>query len=404
MNWNSSEGAKVRVLVFPRDLELGGSSINAIDLAAAVRLYDHEPVIFSSPGPLEERLAELDLAFEPVQLPTSPRPSPRVIRSLAAAIRRHRIDLVHTYEYWPCVEALYGSALLSGRPVLSTIMSMDLPSYLPRSIPLTLGTRDLVRDAEQMRAAAAYLLEPPIDTKFDNSSIDSGALAAGELTVVIVSRIASLMKQEGIERAIDAVGSLGRSRQISLLVVGDGSAMDVIQERAARVNESLGRNVIVVTGAMNDPRPAYSAADIVVGMGSSVLRGMAFGKPAIVVGEQGFTLPVTPDTMATFDRTGFYGVGGGRPPAPEDPLVGHLTQLADDPDRRRELGEFGRKLVQERYSLDTLAAALDQIYRETTRSLPSLATRATDGLLTGVRVVRHKAAGRGLVRPARRGT
>lgn len=394
----------MRILVFPRDLELGGSSINAIDLAAAVRLYDHEPVIFSSPGPLEDRLAELDLIFEPVQLPTSPRPSPRVIRSLAAAIRRHRIDLVHTYEYWPCVEALYGSALLSGRPVLSTIMSMDLPSYLPRSIPLTLGTRDLIRSAERMRTAAAFLLEPPIDTQLDHPGIDAGWLSAGVLTVVIVSRVAASMKQEGIERTIDAVGDLGRRQEIRLLVVGDGSAMGAIQQTAARINQSLGREVVVMTGAMNDPRPAYSAADIVVGMGSSVLRGMAFGKPAIVVGEQGFTLPVTPETMPTFERTGFYGIDAGRLPEAEDPLSGYLAQLADNPGRRRELGEFGRKLVHERYSLDTMARALDRIYRETRQSAPSLARRATDGFLTGARVARHKAAGRGLLRQARRRT
>lgn len=387
----------MRILVFPRDLELGGSSINAIDLAAAVRLYDYEPVIFSSPGPLEDRLAELDLAFEPVRLPTSPRPSPQVIRSLAAAIRRHRIDLVHTYEYWPCVEALYGSALLSGKSVLSTIMSMDLPSYLPRSIPLTVGTRDLIRAAEQMRAAAAFLVEPPIDTQLDHPGIDPSDLSADVLTVVLVSRVAISMKQEGIERTIDAVGSIGRSREIRLLVVGDGSAMSAIQARAARVNESLGQEVVVMTGAMHDPRPAYSAADIVVGMGSSVLRGMAFGKPAIVVGERGFTLPVTPETMDTFDRTGFYGIGEGRLPAGEDPLADHLGELADNPGRRHELGEFGRKLVQQRYSLDAIAAALDRIYLEVARSVPSLRRRATDGLLTGVRVARHKAADRGLL-------
>jgi glycosyltransferase involved in cell wall biosynthesis len=302
------------------------------------------------------------------------------------------------------VEALYGSALFSGKPVLSTIMSMDLPSYLPRSIPLTLGTRDLVRGAEQMRAAAAFLLEPPINTQLDHPGIDAGRLSADVLTVVIVSRVAASMKQEGIERTIDAVGGIGHRSEIRLLVVGDGSAMGAIQERAARVNESLGREVVVMTGAMNDPRPAYSAADIVVGMGSSVLRGMAFGKPAIVVGERGFTLPVTPDTMATFDRTGFYGIGVGRLPAREDPLASHLGELADNPSRRHQLGEFGRKLVQERYSLDTMAEALDRIYRETGRSVPSLARRATDGFLTGMRVARHKAADRGLPRPARRGT
>lgn len=392
----------MRILVFPRDLELGGSSINAIDLAAAVRKYGHETVIISNPGPLEERLVALDLPYELTELPTSPRPAPKVIRALRRAVRRHGIDLIHTYEYWPCVEAFY-SQLVGGRPVLGTILSMKIPEYLPESVPITAGTRDLVDAASAARAAPAYLIEPPIDTSLDHPGIetaefvDGHGLPRGEVTVAIVSRIARNMKQESIERAIDAVARLAASRPIHLLVVGDGSAMGEIRERANRRNAAAGRRVIVVTGAMPDPRPAYAAADIVLGMGSSILRGMAIGKPAIVVGEQGFTMPVTPATMDVFVRTGFYGIGAGRPDPDDDPLPELIAALADDPNQRQTLGDFGSSLVQERYSLDAAAARLDEIYADVAASPPRLARRVADATATAVRIVRHKASDRGLL-------
>ena len=392
----------MRILVFPRDLELGGSSINAIDLAAAVRKYGHEPVLFSSPGPLEDRLTALDLPYELTHLPTSPRPSPRVIRGLRAAVRRHDIDLIHTYEYWPCVEAFYAQ-VVGGRAVLGTILSMDVPAYLPRSVPLTAGTRDLVVQAMARRRAPTHLLEPPIDTSQDHPGIDTTPfvdefdLGSDTISVAIVSRIARNMKQESIERAIDAVSRLAATRPIRLLVVGDGSAMAEVVARANARNAVAGRRVIVVTGALADPGPAYAAADIVLGMGSSVLRGMAIGKPAIVVGEQGFTLPVTPETMAVFDRTGFYGIGTGRPPPDDDPLTEHIAALADDAGERQARGVFGRSLVQERYSLEAAAARLDRIYADVMSSAPGVGRRVADAATTSGRIVRHKARDRGLL-------
>jgi glycosyltransferase involved in cell wall biosynthesis len=402
----------MRVLIFPRDLELGGSSINAIDLAAAVREHGHDTMVFANRGPLEQRVTALGLPFQPAEVPQAPRPSLHVMRALAAAVRRHRIDLVHTYEYWPCVEAFCGPGLLLGRPVLATILSMELPSYLPRSVPVAVGTRDLVDTAERSGQASAYLIEPPVDTAADRPGLDTSGFAAAfglaheaspgpddpVLTVAIVSRVATQMKQESIERAMDAVALLAPSRAVRLLVVGDGSAMADVSGRAAAINDRIGKRAVVLTGALVDPRPAYAFADIVVGMGSSVLRGMAFAKPAVVVGERGFSMPVTPENMAVFDRTGFYGVDGGRPAVEEDPLVDQLRQLVDDAPRRRRLGEFGLETVRQRYSLPAAAARLDRAYRQTVADRPGAGRRAQDALWTAARIVRHKAAGRGLLR------
>jgi hypothetical protein len=62
---------------------------------------------------------------------------------------------------------------------------------------------------------------------------------------------------------------------------------------------------------MQDPRAAYSAADVVIGMGSSALRGMAFEKPTIVVGAQGFCDTFDPLRATHFERDGLYGQGLG---------------------------------------------------------------------------------------------
>ena len=399
----------MRVLVYPRDLELGGSSINAIDLAAAIRDHGHDAMVLARPGPLAERVAASGVPLVTVPVPDRPRPSPVAVRALRDAVRRHRIDLVHTYEFWTCVEAFYAAGVLGGGvPVLGTVMSMELADFLPRTVPLTVGFLDLLEEARTRRRGPVHLLEPPVDTAIDRPGVDTSVLAERHgidrslLTVVIVSRAAVVMKQEGIERAIDAVAALAPTVPVRLLVVGGGSALPAIEARAASVNEKLGRPAVVLTGPMSDPRPAYQAADVVVGMGSSVLRAMAFGKPAVVVGVDGFSLPVTPETLPTFDRTGFYGVGTGRPLPGDDPLPGQLAPLLLDEGRRSALGEWGHRLVQERFSLEVAAKNLDRIYLDTLERPRGSWQLIGDTAGTTLRVAADKARRGGVVRRALR--
>ena len=65
------------------------------------------------------------------------------------------------------------------------------------------------------------------------------------------------MKQESVERTIDAVAALdSRVPGIRAVVVGGGTAEEDIRARAAKVNADAGRRMIVLTGALTDPRPA----------------------------------------------------------------------------------------------------------------------------------------------------
>lgn len=112
--------------------------------------------------------------------------------------------------------------------------------------------------------------------------------------VVVVSRLARALKADGILRTVDVVGRLAGTCAVDLTIVGDGDAREAIAERAQTVNTAAGRDVVRLTGALVDPRAAYDAADIVVGMGTSAGRAMAFAKPTVVIGERGFAVDPHP--------------------------------------------------------------------------------------------------------------
>jgi len=356
----------VRLLVAPHNLELGGSQINSIDLAAAAAEAGHDVIVYGRPGPLVERVESRGLEFVAAR-PLRYRPAPSRIAQLARLARRQRLDLIHAYEWPPCLDAYFGAHLLGGVPLLCTVLSMSLSPYVPRSVPLVMGTVALAERAAWNHRAPVWALEPPVDTAADSPDVDGAPLrrelgiAADAPLVVTVSRLALELKLDALRDAIDAVGLLGADRQLTLLVVGEGPAGAALRERAEQVNRELGRDAVRFVGALADPRPAYAAADLVLGMGGSSLRAMAFGKPVIVQGERGFSRVFDREGRDYFLRHGLWGIGDGGPGATR--LAGQIREVMGDTGRREELARYARETVAERFSLARAAEVQLGIYR-----------------------------------------
>jgi len=357
----------MRLLVCPHDLSIGGSQINAIDLAASVAAAGHEAIIYGVAGPLVDYVAEKGLRFIAAH-PLRYRPAPTRIWQISEICRRERIDLVHAYEWPPCLDAYYGAGLLRGVPILCTLLSMSLSRQVPASVPLIVGTADLADEARCTQRGPVWCLEPPIDTDADHPEIDGATfrqragVVADELLVVSVSRLALDLKLDALVRAIDAADLLAPQHRLKLVLIGDGPAREALLARAAAVNRRHAREVVSLPGATLDPRSAYAGADLVLGMGSSALRGLAIGRPVVVQGEEGFSEIFEPATLGLFLRQGFYGLADGVPGAQR--LAGQIESLLTQPGRRAALGALGRRTVVDRFSLSRATGIQQTIYQQ----------------------------------------
>lgn len=360
----------MRILVYPHMLEIGGSQLNAIELAAGVRDLGHDMLVFGQPGPLVERVAELELEFVAAPRPRG-RPSPKVIRALVGLVRRRGVDIVHGYEWTTALEAYWGPRAQHGVPSVATVMSMAVAPFLPRDMPLAVGTEQIADHERRAGRSAIDVIEPPVDVHGNAP----GAVASEDfrrrfeldpeaLTIVCVTRLAAQLKLEGVLAAIDAVADLPDSPRAQLVIVGDGPGRQTAAERAERANARAGRRAVILTGELRDPRPGYAAADVCLGMGGSALRAMSFAKPLVVAGEHGFWELLTPETVERFLWTGWYGVGDGAQHGPAK-LSAILRDLLPDGARRERLGGYGRGLVQQRFSLQGAAARQLEIYERT---------------------------------------
>lgn len=359
----------MRVLVTLNSLALGGSQLNAVDLALAGRKHGVEPTIVGFRGTLpaagpsivdaaDDREAELVVLDVPFTTSAS---APR----LAALADERDIDIVHGYGGWDLRPAFQGPCRWGRRPLVQTVYEMYVPSQTYRHQPLVVGTRYLEEEQRGNRPGSVDLISPPVDLRADHPGFDPGGflddfeLDPAQCRIVMVSRLDRDMKEVGIRHAIEAMGVLGRD-DVDLVIVGWGDAEDRLHAAGAEVNERLGRRAVVFCGAMHDPRSAYAVADVAIGMGSSAARSLAFGTPVVVGGEHGWYRPFTPETSTLLFRNSFW--SDEAEPEPVAALAGHLRDLIDDPHRRDELATFGRRFAEENFGLEAMAERLVEIY------------------------------------------
>lgn len=387
----------MRILVYPPSLRLGGSQLGAVELAEEMSRRGHEVVVFAEDGPLRDRVSDAGLPLE--LAPDRPliRPWPATTRRLVQLVRAHDIDIVHAYEWPPILEATYGTLMTQGVPVVGTVMSMGVAPFIPPFLPLVVGTAQIGR-IEQQRRPVVEVVEPPVDLGANRPGVagpDSRrelGIEGNPLVVVLVSRLANELKREGILEAVRAVGLLAAHRDIRLLVAGDGPARLEIQALVDRVNQDSGREVVTLLGAVMDPRAVYDVADIALGMGSSALRAMAFGKPVVVQGERGFWRLLDEDSLDMFLDQGWYGIGDGRDGTPD--LVAVLDDLADAAVRRADLGAYAQHIVSTRFSLERAGALHEEIYRAARRQCSTRREVVTRGALPFARAYAHELHGR----------
>ncbi|WP_433131784.1 glycosyltransferase family 4 protein [Micromonospora sp. CA-240977] len=139
-----------------------------------------------------------------------------------------------------------------------------------------------------------------------------------------------------------------------LLVAGDGLDRDGISAALADAGEVEVR----LLGNRLDVPDLLAAADVFVfptlheNLSNALLEAMAHGLPVVA--------------SAVGGNVEVLRSGGGRlvPAGDPDSLAAALTPLLDDPAERHHVGELGRKVVAEGYSLDVMLGSLGRVYQQ----------------------------------------
>lgn len=325
-------------------------------------------------GPLE---ADLRAAGVPVTLiGKTGKLDPRTLGRLTRLMKQRKIHVVQT---WIFAANVYGriAARRARVPVVVTAeMAVDLwksraelavDRFLARWTDRVVGNSKAVVEFYRKAGVPEGKLgvihsgigeeEPPGD---DPEAVRQ-ALGArpGAAVMLFVGRLA---KQKGVRDLLMAVDIVQHVEpEATTWVVGDGPLRESLEEVAESFG-LLGTGRVRFLGHRDDVPRLLKAADLLVlpslyeGLPNVVLEAMRFRKPVVATQAPGTTEVVTDGETGVLVPVG----------APKE-LARALRDLIRDPERRKALGEGGRRRVEAEFQAERMIERFGELYEELAR-------------------------------------
>jgi glycosyltransferase involved in cell wall biosynthesis len=321
---------------------------------------------------------ELLKELEPLQVPRpvfdigrlyTPRTLWQAIR-LIQYIRRHLIQIVHSYGFYPNVFAIPAARIAGTSIILASIRDRGdiltpaqrlLQKWVCRIADYILVNAESIRDAliEQgyRRDNIVVIRNGIVLSRFGNRGKGAAlrqelGLAPSAPLVFVFSRL-NLMK--GVEYFLDAAAKVAlQFPDVRFLIVGDGANRKELEAHA----ETLGlHRRMIFTGFRTDVPELLPEAAISVlpslseGLSNSLLESMASGVP-VIAGRVGGNPEIVEHSV-----TGLL-----VPPRDPAALAEAMLILLQDRDLATRLGEAGRSRVAEMFSMERALGEVERFY------------------------------------------
>ena len=362
----------MKIFILTTHLEMGGIPIYVIELARALKRNGHEPIVFSSGGPLQRRLAEEGIRHHRIHCRTSSELNPklwlRALPLLLKIFREEQPDLIHAHTR--VTQALaWGLSALTGVPYVTTCHGLYRFRWGRRvfrcwgSWVMAVSHASMERLIRQYRLASPHqvvLVENGIDVdRFlhpaDPKEVEQFRQAHGLDGRLIVGAIARLSPVKGLDLLLKAVPPLLKEfPDLKVLLVGDGPE----RENLVRLAYELGiADRVAISPSVEDTRVPLSLLQVFVapawreGFGLAIVEAMAAGVPVVASDAGG------PAEIIENGKSGLL-VPAGDVQAVEN----SLRALLKDQSVRQQIADRARRRAAERYNFKRVATQVEEIY------------------------------------------
>jgi len=378
-------GDRIRLLTFVNGFAMGGTERHVVNLGRALdrTRFDIHLACFRRWGHF---LGEIEASSLPIwEYRIDSLHNHRTLREqwrFVRDLRRNRIQIVHTYNFYPNVFALPAARLARAPRVIASIrdtgvyqtpIQRRVQRLVCRLADCVVVNADAVKRwliEEGYSPRKIVVIRNGVDlSRFQNRG-DGNRLRQeigvppGTRIVAVVSR---LHEMKGLDQFLEAAATLAaRHPDVRFLIVGDRLAVKdgaVVKEHAYRTGlEELARRLgiqdrVVFTGFRLDvPELLQEVAVSVLpslseGLSNFLLESMAAGVPVVTTrvggsaeavedGETGILVPARDATA----------------------LARAIDVLLSGPDLARRMGQAGKRRMAERFSLDVMTRATERLY------------------------------------------
>lgn len=370
----------LNVLLALMALETGGAETHVVGLAHELKKRGHQVVVASQGGCLEEELLAAGIKHFQVPLHSrAPWDMLRGMRLMTRIVKEQNIDLIHAHARIPAWVGHFVS-LWTRRPMVTTAHGIYSTNLGLRT--LTAWGDQAVAVSQDVKAHLVQNFGVPEDnvTVIPNGvdtvrfapdvdpqpTLSEFGLSHDDPKVVYISRLSGARGEVAL-RVIEAIPELlRRYPTLTAFVVGEGDKLPEVQRWAEKVNDDFSRPAIMVTGARTDTAAIIAPATVVIGVGRVILEGMASAKPVVIAGEAGFMGLLTPERLAEARRHNFSGRKSNQATVAQA-IVSAVDKVLGNAELARELGDFGRQVVLEEFSLAQMSREVEKVYLKALR-------------------------------------
>ena len=366
---------KPRVLMALMGLQIGGAETHVVELSKELSKQGYEIIVASNGGVYERELT--DVGIKHYNVPMNKRSPLKMIKSyylLKDIIEKENIDIVHSHARIPGFicgflhKKMNFTFVTTAHWVFYTGMGLKyLTNWGQKVVAVSDDIKQYLIKNYKVRQKDIYVTINGIDidkfspeTNKDKIRKEFG-LVEGEKTLVYVSRMdesRALVARQLINIAPDLCREFP---DLKILIVGGGDVFEELCQKAEKVNSVIGRKAIIMTGSRTDINELIAVGDAFVGVSRSALEAMAACKPVIVAGNEGYIGIFDKDKLEVARENNFCCRGCIMPT--EDLLLKDIkTMLMFDNYEKERIGQYGRQVIIEYYSVSKMAKDCIEAY------------------------------------------
>jgi len=349
-------------------MDIGGAETHVLELCRALKAKGLDVYIASNGGTYEKELE--DCGIKHFCVPLHKKGPGSLIKSynmLKRIIRDNNIRLVHAHARIPAF--LCGLLKRKLKFTFVTTAHLDfkvtwyfrmLSNWGDAALAVSEDLKKYLVNEYKMKEEDVALTINGIDTEKFSPEVDGTeirqefGLAPKQRLIVYLSRMDADRSQPAHVLVECAEGIYKHDNNAVILIVGGGDDFEAVKAEADAANAKIGVEVIKIAGARTDANKIVAAADIYVAGARAALEGMASGKPVILSYGQGYLGVFEEPILEAAIETNFCCRGYEQ--TSKERLTADITKLLDNgKEQLTKLGEFGRNVVVERYSMERMA-------------------------------------------------
>lgn len=366
----------MKILMVTNGLGIGGAETHIVELSKALVRRGYEVLICSNGG---DYVPEAEKAgIRHIEAPLNRRSIMPMLRSymiLRRTIKRERPDIVHAHARIPG----FLCGLIKKTRRFSFVTTAHwvfdvgratrlLTNWGDKTVAVSEDIKEYLKANYGVPEKNIFVTINGIDTeKFSPEVSDSGVRCEFNISesAPVISHVSRMDESRALaaRRLIDIAPQLAEQIPgLVILIAGAGDVFDELQSKAERVNGTLGYKCVIMAGARTDVNEIVAAGDIFVGVSRAALEAMSAAKPCVIAGNEGYIGVFREDKLSLAIESNFC-CRGCEAIDPDTLREDILSLMTMERKERQMLGNYGRSVIMEHYSVKRMADDTERAYR-----------------------------------------